>query len=196
MDRTADLVVLVSGSGTNLQALIDAIDAGALKARIGLVVSNRPDAFALERAQNAGIETAVLEPGTMERPEYDSKLADLVASVDPDLVVLAGWNRILSSVFLASQLVINLHPALPGTFVGLGCIKKAFVAWEAGEVDRSGVMVHWVPDEGVDTGPVIESHEVLFVEDDSLESFTERIHAAEHIALVNGVSRALAELGV
>ena len=196
MDRSADLVVLVSGSGTNLQALIDATESGDLDAKICLVVSNRTDVFALKRAADASIETAVLEKGNLERAEYDAKLSELVASVDPDLVVLAGWNRILSSVFLSSQLVINLHPALPNTFAGLGCIEKAFEAWGANEIEHSGVMIHWVPDEGVDTGPVITTKNVPFESGDSLELFTQRMHEAEHIALVEGVSLALGELGV
>lgn len=196
MDRTADLAVLVSGSGTNLQALIDAVETGTLDANINLVVSNKPDVKALSRASQAGIEATVLEAGELERGVYDAKLSDLVASADPDLVILAGWNRILSSVFLSSQLVINLHPALPGTFVGLGCIEKAFDAWQAKEIGHSGVMVHWVPDEGVDTGPTITTKEVPFVEGDSLEMFTKRMHDAEHMALVEGVTQALSELGV
>ena len=149
------LAVLVSGRGSNLAAIIDACGDGRLDAEITVVISNRPDAYALERAAAAGIPTEVCPHGGRDRGEYDTELAYTVSSYGADLVVLAGWDRILTTFFVSHHITINLHPAKPGTFRGLGAIEAAFAAWEAGDINQGGVMVHYVPDEGVDDGPVI-----------------------------------------
>ena len=117
---------------------------------------------------------------------YDAELADLVASYQPDWVVLAGWMRVLSAAFLDRfpNHVVNLHPALPGTFPGTHAIDRAFTAYRAGEIDHTGVMVHLVPDEGVDDGPVLAQEIVPIHADDTLESLEDRIHAVEHRLLV------------
>ncbi|MGH1490373.1 MAG: phosphoribosylglycinamide formyltransferase [Acidimicrobiales bacterium] len=197
------LVVMVSGSGTNLQAILDAVHAGAkaspgdeeavLHAKVALVISNNPDAYGIERAKAAGVATSILPHQGRDRFEYDTELAYEATIAGADLVVLAGWNRVLTDNFLAHHTVINLHPAKPGAFPGLGAIGKAYEAWQRGEVSSGGVMVHYVPDEGVDDGPVIDWVEVPFVEGDTLETFEQRVHHAEHRLLVKSITIALNE---
>ncbi|MDH3299668.1 MAG: phosphoribosylglycinamide formyltransferase [Acidimicrobiia bacterium] len=193
--RSADLfglAVLVSGNGSNLQAIIDACADGTLGAEVKVVISNRPDAYALTRAADAGVPTLVIEQGDQPRRVYDSELARAVATVGVDLVVLAGWDRLLSEAFVTHHTVVNLHPAKPGVFPGLGAIEKAFSGWLDGTVTSGGVMVHFVPDEGVDDGPVIETEEVPFEPDDTLETFTERVHATEHRVVVKAIDKVIA----
>lgn len=189
---TSRLVVLVSGSGSNLAAILDACANGRLDAEVVAVVSNRSNAYALTRAADAAVPSVVLErePGE-ERPDYDDRLVTVVEPFEPDLVVLAGWMRILTPVFVGRFSVINLHPALPGTFPGAHAIEEAFTAWEAGEITESGVMVHWVPDAGVDDGPVIVARSVPFVIDDTRELFEARLHTVEHAAIVEAIGLAL-----
>lgn len=192
--HTGKLVVLVSGNGSNLQAVIDACAAGRLEAEVVAVVSNVAGVYALERAEAAGIPTVVATHKGRERAAYDAELAALVAGYEPDLVVLAGWNRLLTSKFLSQHTTINLHPAQPGAFPGLGAIEAAYEAWRAGTVDAGGVMVHHVPDEGVDDGPVILWEPVPFEPGDTLARFTERVHATEHRLLVAAIGTVLAGL--
>jgi phosphoribosylglycinamide formyltransferase 1 len=194
---TARLVVLVSGGGTNLQALLDACADGRLEARVVAVVSNRADAFALRRAEAAGVEAIALPVEGRDRPTYDASLAEVVAAHRPDLVVLAGWMRILTARFLDRfpDRVLNLHPARPGAFPGVGAIERTFAAWRAGEVGEGGVMVHLVPDEQVDAGPVVAWRTVPLRPGDTLDSFADRVHLAEHEVLVDGVARLLAGAG-
>jgi phosphoribosylglycinamide formyltransferase-1 len=183
----ARLVVLVSGNGSNLQAILDAYRGNELPSSVVAVISNQPNAYGLLRAVQAGVPTHVLpyERGT-DRREYDSRLAGLVAACNPDYVILAGWMRLLTSAFLDQfpNRVINLHPALPGMFPGMHAIQRAYAAWQRGEIDRTGVMVHLVPDEGIDDGPVLATQEVFFEEGEPLEDFEERVHAVEHTLLV------------
>ena len=195
MAEKARLVVLISGSGTNLQAILDACASGALPAQVAAVVSNKREAFGLERARRAGVPAiARPRPKEQDRRAYDGELADLVASHQPDWIILAGWMRILSSNFLDRfpGRVINLHPALPGTFPGTHAIERAFDAHQKGEIRNTGVMVHLVPDEGVDCGPVLLQEEVPIREDDTLESLEARIHAVEHRLLVAAIKNAIA----
>jgi phosphoribosylglycinamide formyltransferase-1 len=194
--KPAALVVLISGNGTNLQAILDACAAGTLPARVAAVVSNKGDAFGLQRAKNAGIPAlAFPKPKEQSRSEYDGNLAALVETYRPDWIVLAGWMRILTSEFLGrfSGRVINLHPALPGAFPGVHAIERAFEAFRRGETDRTGVMVHLVPDEGVDCGPVLAQVEIPIRPDDTLESLEERIHAVEHRLLVETIGNILSK---
>jgi phosphoribosylglycinamide formyltransferase 1 len=188
------LVVLVSGNGSNLQALIDASTSGDLDAHIVAVVANKSDAYGLERATAAGIDTVVVAADGAKRPDYDRRLADTVAEFRPDVVVLAGWMRILTANFLDCFRVLNLHPALPGQFAGTHAIERAFEAWQQGTIASSGVMVHWVPDEGVDVGPVIDTTMVGFEEGDTLATFSERMHEAEHRLLVHSVQLVLPQV--
>jgi len=183
----ARLVVLISGNGSNLQALMDASAAGELPAQVVAVFSNKSGAYGLERAAKAGIPTMVI-PSAQEadRRAYDQILGGHVASFRPDYVVLAGWMRMLSSAFLERfpGRVINLHPALPGAFPGAHAIERAYASWQRGEIDRSGAMVHLVPDEGVDNGPVLGLEEIPFVPGESIDEFEARVHEVEHRLLV------------
>jgi phosphoribosylglycinamide formyltransferase 1 len=187
MSPDTKLVVLVSGFGSNLQAILDAIRTGILPARVCAVVSNKADAYGLERARLAGLPavTHVYKIG-QERADYDLKLADIVAAYQPDWVVLAGWMRILSSGFLQRfpNRVVNLHPALPGMFPGTHAIERALEAYRTGQIEQTGVMVHLVPDEGVDSGPVLNNRIVPILPEDTLETLEARVHKVEHILLV------------
>ncbi len=204
---------MVAGSGTNLQAILDACgqsgrfadnDSAAtpaststpaprLDAEVVLVISNDPEAYALTRARTAGVATSVLPHEGRDRAEYDTELAYEARIVGADLVVLAGWTRILTQHFLDHHRVVNLHPAKPGAFPGLGAIERAYEAWTEGRVRSGGVMVHFVPDEGVDTGPVIASEEVPFLDGDTLDAFEARVHAVEHRLLVDAIATVLEE---
>lgn len=187
------LAVFISGSGTNLQTILDAIAAGRLEAEVVLVVSNRKAAFGLVRAERAGIPTLYfpLKPYTeagLSRATYDADLADCVGASQPDLIVLAGWMHILSSAFLDRfpGRVINLHPALPGSFPGTGAIRRAYEAYRRGEISSSGCMVHSVVPE-VDAGPVIVQETVPIEPGDTLADFEARMHATEHRLIVEAI---------
>lgn len=191
------LVVLISGSGSNLQALIDAISTESLQAEIVAVFSNRKAAYGLERAAAVGLPTQYFpfkpyKDANRPREDYDADLAGEVVKYGPDLIVLAGWMHILSPTFLNTfpDKVINLHPALPGEFVGTNGIERAFEAFQQGEITRTGCMVHYVIPE-VDAGPVIGTEEVPIYKTDSLEDLQERMHAAEHKLLVRCVRQAI-----
>lgn len=194
------LVVMVSGSGSNLQAILDACADGSLDAEVMAVVSNRGDAFALERAELADITTAYvpLKPyrdAGRPREDYDLDLAELVESFGPDWVVCAGWMHILSSAFLDRfpGRVINLHPALPGEFPGKDAIGQAWEAAHRGRITRTGCMVHEVTTV-LDEGFVYGTAEVPVSAADSRDALEERLHAAEHVLLVD-VLRGLADQG-
>ena len=181
------LVVLASGGGTNLQAIIDACSDDTIHASVVAVVSDRPSTGALHRAQVADIPALHLNPKlAADRRSYDESLGALVADHQPDYVVLAGWMRVLSTAFLNRfpEQVVNLHPALPGELPGLNAIRRAFEEFTDGRRRMSGVMVHLVPDELVDAGPVLGARSVAFRESDTLETFEQRMHEAEHTLLV------------
>jgi len=194
---TPTLVVLISGSGTNLQAIIDAIESGNLKANIALVVSNRKAAYGLTRAEEHQIPTLYfpLKPyldAGKSREGYDADLALRVAECQPTLMVLAGWMHIVTPVFLEPfpKRVINLHPALPGTFPGTHAIERAFEAYQRGEISQSGCMIHHVIPE-VDAGAVITTATVPFKDGDTLEAYEERMHETEHKLIIEGIRLAL-----
>ena len=181
------LVVLASGTGTNLQAILDACGDGRLPADVAAVISNKAGSQALQRAADAGVPFVHVAPHADEqRSDYDARLADIVSGFDPDWVVLAGWMRVLSMSFLGwfPGMVVNLHPALPGELPGIDAIERAWQEAQAGHRDHTGVMVHLVPDEGVDDGPVLATATVFIHPSDTLESLTDRVHAVEHRLLV------------
>lgn len=193
------LAVLISGNGSNLQALIDAIAAGQLQVEIAVVVSNRRDAFGLARAERAGIPARYfpLKPyrdAGKTREVYDADLANEVAVFAPDLIVLAGWMHVLGSAFLDCfpGRVINLHPALPGQLAGMHSIQRAYEAHQRGEMTHTGVMVHLAVPE-FDAGPTVAWAEVPIHEGDSLEDLEARVHATEHRLLVEAVRQCLVE---
>ncbi len=194
------LVILISGSGTNLQAIIDAIESKSLKAKITLVISNRKAAYGLVRAEQHSIPTKYFPlksytDAGKTREAYDADLAVTVDGYNPTLVVLAGWMQVFTPVFLNHfpNKVINLHPALPGAFAGTHAIERAFEAWQRGEISESGCMIHYVIPE-VDAGKVITTAIVPFREGDTLEGYEARMHEAEHQLIVKGIRLALEEL--
>jgi phosphoribosylglycinamide formyltransferase-1 len=173
-----NIAVFVSGNGTNLQAIIDAISAGEIKAKIALVVSNNADAYALTRAKNAGIETFTLShKGFKSRDDYDREIIKELKKRNIELVVLAGFMRLLSPHFVREyrNRIMNIHPSLLPAFKGTHSIKDAF---ESG-VPATGVTVHFV-DEELDHGPMILQESVNIDDRDTLEMLEQRIHKVEH----------------
>ncbi|MDQ3733071.1 MAG: phosphoribosylglycinamide formyltransferase [Actinomycetota bacterium] len=182
----ARLVVLASGAGTLLQALIDARVDPTYPAEVVAVASDRADAYALARARRQGIATQlVVAAGFDDRASWDAALTDAVAAYEPDLVVLAGFMKILSPGFLQrfSGRVINTHPALLPAFPGAHAVRDAL---ESG-VAVTGASVIWV-DEGIDTGEVIARTEVPVLAGDDEASLHERIKVAERQMLVRVVA--------
>jgi phosphoribosylglycinamide formyltransferase len=209
---TSRLLVLISGNGSNLQALIDASGTPKLpSASIIRVISNRKDAYGLVRAQQASIPTTYhnlvkykkqqlpTEEGVLRaRETYDQDLAKLILEDKPDLVVCAGWMHILSSSFVdalaqADIAIINLHPALPGQFNGAGAIHRAYSAFQKGEIDHTGVMIHHVISE-VDMGEPIVTREVPIMKGEPEEELEKRIHEIEWGLIVEGTAKALQEI--
>lgn len=176
-DAPFRVVVLVSGSGTNLQSLIDGVHVAGGPIEIVLVVSSSEGAFGLERARTAGIPTRVVGLEGGDREARDRRLADVVDGAAPDLVVLAGWMSILTAGFLDRfpDRVINLHPSLLPSFPGLHAIEQA-LEWG---VRVTGVTVHYA-EEVVDGGPPILQEPVPVIYGDTPESLRERIREAEH----------------
>ena len=194
---TAQLVILISGNGSNLQAILDAGSLGELDAKVVSVISNKADAYGLVRAKNAGVESIYFPKQENEsRREYDERLAIEVKSKQATYIILAGWMRILTSAFLDHfpNRVINLHPALPNAFPGTHAIERAFEAYQRGEIKHTGVMVHLVPDEGVDNGPVLGQQVIYFQPDESLQQFEVRVHEVEHKLLVSTLKNVLEEI--
>jgi phosphoribosylglycinamide formyltransferase 1 len=176
--RKLEVGVLVSGSGTNLQALIDRIEAGALAARLACVISNKADAFALDRARKHGIPALYLDHRQFSgREAYDAALVAALREHGVELVVLAGFMRIVTPVLLEAfpQAVMNIHPALLPAFPGLHAQRQAL---EHG-AKVTGCTVHFV-DSGTDTGPIILQAPVPILEGDTPETLSQRISREEH----------------
>ena len=170
--------VLVSGSGTNLQAFIDAIAAKELDAEIVLVVSSRPDAYGIERAKAANIPVLVLNKGVYADPKAaDARFVAALQEAGAEYVFMAGYMRMVTPVMLDAvpNRVVNLHPALLPSFKGAHGIQDAF---DAG-VKYTGVTVHFANAE-YDKGPIIAQEPVAVLETDTVETLEERIHAVEH----------------
>jgi len=173
------LVVLISGSGSNLQQFIDHIETGDIDAEIAAVISNRPDAYGLQRAEKAGIPTVVLDHKQfIDRQSFDQSLAQIIDSFTPDLIILAGFMRILSDAFVThfSNKLINIHPSLLPKYKGLHTHRRAL---ENGDQEH-GASVHFVIPE-LDAGTVILQGKVPIKADDSEDSLAERVHKIEHI---------------
>ncbi|MFP3874214.1 MAG: phosphoribosylglycinamide formyltransferase [Thiohalophilus sp.] len=172
------IVVLISGSGSNLQAMIDQIHRGDTPARIVAVISNRADAYGLKRAEQAGIPARVLSHRDYSsREEYDAALQQVIDGYQPDLVVLAGFMRILSDGFVRHYQgrMINIHPSLLPRYKGLNTHQRAL---EAGDTEH-GCSVHYVTPE-LDGGPVILQASVPVEASDTPESLAQKVHAQEH----------------
>jgi len=172
------LGVLISGGGSNLQAIVDAIEAGTLDARITLVVSSRADAYGLTRAEQAGIPTLALAKADYEDPlAADERIASALQDAQADYVVMAGYMRMVREPLLNAfpNRIVNLHPALLPSFPGAHGIADAF---DYG-VKLTGVTVHFANEE-YDKGAIIAQKPVFVAEDETLESLEEKIHAVEH----------------
>ena len=172
------LGVLVSGRGSNLQAILDAIDAGRCPARVVVVVSDRPGATALDRARRAGAKAVHVDPhGYPDRTAFDLAVGALLAEHAVELVCLAGYMRLLSPEFVAAWRgrILNVHPALLPAFRGLHAQRQAL---DYG-VKVSGATIH-VVDEGVDTGPIVLQAAVPVLDDDTEATLAARILAEEH----------------
>ncbi|GMU60704.1 MAG: phosphoribosylglycinamide formyltransferase [Myxococcaceae bacterium] len=182
--------VLASGSGSNFQALVDALNVPGTPAEVVVLICNVPTAKALERARAAGIAAVLMDHSRWpSRDAYDSAVADELARHGVDLVCLAGYLRLVTPTFLKrfAGKVINLHPALLPSFPGLHAIRQALAAG----VKITGCTVHYV-DEGTDTGPIIAQAAVPVLPTDDETSLGERIHAEEH-RLFPAVVKAVAE---
>lgn len=182
--------VLLSGSGTNLQAIIDAVAADGLPVEVVAVVSSRPDAYGIERARAAGIPVTVLDRAAYADPQAaDERIVEALRAAGAEYAVMAGYMRKVTPVLLGAfpDRVVNLHPALLPSFKGAHAIDDA---WEAG-VKVTGVTVHFANEE-YDKGPIIAQRAVEVREDDTRASLEERIHAVEH-RLYPEVLQALAE---
>lgn len=179
-----NIVVLVSGYGSNLQALIRATQGKILHSRIACVISNNPEAFALFRAQKAEIPTLVVPSKGVPKAQFQSQLLDAVDAQKPDLVILAGFMVILTSGFVEhfKGRIINIHPSLLPAFPGLHAQKQAI---EYG-VKLTGCTVHFV-DAGCDTGPIILQKAIAIEDDDTPETLSKRLLATEHQTLVEAV---------
>ena len=175
---THRLAVLISGSGTNLQAIMDAREHGSLDVEIAVVFSNRANAAGLERASQAGIPTATLDHRDYpSREEFDQAMIDLLTPYAPDTVVLAGFMRILSSVFVRHYAgrLINTHPSLLPKYRGLNTHARAL---EAGDSEH-GCSIHFVTEE-LDGGPLIAQAPISVQTNDTVDSLSKRVQQREH----------------
>lgn len=176
--RISVIAVFCSGQGTNLQAILNAIRAGRLRARVGLVLSDQPNANALERARQAGIETCYVDPKAYStRADYERDLIALLNARGVELICLAGFMRIVSPVLIRRfrNRILNVHPALLPAFPGAHAIRDA-LAWG---VKVTGVTVHFV-DEQVDHGPIILQEAVPIRSGDTERTLLARVHKLEH----------------
>ena len=172
------LAVLVSGYGSNLQAIINGVKSGEIDGQVVVVISDQEDAFALQRARNEGIEALFLAPGLFSgRDAYDREIVAQLQKRQVELVILAGFMRLLSAYFVKvfSGRIMNIHPSLLPAFPGLDGVKQAL----AYGVKVSGCTVHFV-DEGLDTGAVILQEAVNVYDNDTEDSLQQRIHKVEH----------------
>ncbi|MGP9801612.1 phosphoribosylglycinamide formyltransferase [Rheinheimera sp. NSM] len=172
------IVVLISGSGSNLQAIIDACSSGFIPGKVSAVIANKANAYGLVRANEAGISTQVLShKNYVSREKYDIALMDAIDQHQPDLVVLAGFMRILSPAFVQhfSGRLLNVHPSLLPKYQGLDTHQRAI---DAGDSEH-GCSVHFVTEQ-LDGGPVILQAKVPLFNDDDATSLAERVHEQEH----------------
>ncbi len=186
------IAVLASGNGTNFQAIIEAVKAGVIGGgNVSILLSDRKDAYAIHRAEDNGIPFRVI-PYTKGDPEiFYGKMRDAIRSANPDLIVLAGFNRILPDRVLSGYRAINIHPSLLPCFGGRGFYGlKVHEAVLASGAKFSGCTVHFVTGE-VDGGPIILQRIVEVRDEDTPESLAERIHLEEHIAIVEAIRIAL-----
>lgn len=178
MSKRLSLAILLSGNGTNLQAIIDSIDSGQLKADIKIVISNNKDAFGLERAKINNIKNLCIDHKDFaDRESFDERLLEEVKQEKIDFIVLAGFMRILGSNFIRNfpNKILNIHPSLLPKYPGLNTHKKVL----ENKDKEHGVTVHLV-DEGLDSGPIIGSMKLKVIDGEKESDLVRRIHKIEH----------------
>ena len=172
------IAVFASGSGTNFQAIIDAIKSGALEASLQLLVCDHKDAYCLKRAEAAGIPTFTFTAKEYkDKAAYEQEILLKLKEYNVEFIVLAGYMRLIGHTLLSGYQgkIVNIHPSLLPAFPGKDAIGQALAAG----VETSGVTVHFV-DEGMDTGPIIDQQSVTIDKEDTLEDLQEKVHAVEH----------------
>lgn len=173
------IAVFASGNGSNFQTIADAIKAGKLDAKIGLVVCDHEDAFVLERAKKENVETFIFLPKNYSNKEaFETEILEKLQEREIEFIVLAGYMRLIGPTLLQaySHRMVNIHPSLLPAFPGKDAIGQAFQA----KVKITGVTIHYV-DEGMDTGPIIAQSAVPVLDDDTRETLQVRIQQTEHI---------------
>ncbi len=182
------LAILLSGRGSNFEAIARAVESGQIDAEIAVVISNRAGAWGLERARELGIEALCLPSRGMARDEYDVKLVEELKRHNPDLICLAGFMRLLTPAFIEAfrGRILNIHPSLLPAFPGLDAQRQAL---EHG-VRFSGCTVHFV-DEGLDSGPIVIQAAVPVRDTDTVETLSDRILEAEHAAYPRAIALVL-----
>ncbi len=178
MAQPLDIAVLISGNGSNLQAIIDAVSDGRLHARITVVISNTPSAFGLQRAKQAKIPTVVIDHQHYpRRADFDQAVLLTLLRFNPQLVVLAGFMRILGSSVIEHfpERIINIHPSLLPKYPGLNTHKRAL---DAGDIDH-GVTIHRVTTD-LDSGPILAQQSFVIEPQDTVDSLQQKAHAIEH----------------
>ena len=178
VNKTPNIVILISGRGSNMISIVNAITEGSLPAKVAAVISNRPDAAGIEFAKQAGIDTAIIDHKSFaSREDFDQAMAAKIDTYSPDLVVLAGFMRILTTEFVEhfANKLINIHPALLPKFKGMDTHQRAI---DAGETEH-GASVHFVTAE-LDAGPVILQARVPVLSDDTAETLAARVLEQEH----------------
>lgn len=171
------LAVLASGNGTNLEAILEAVDRGTVAATVVLVISNREEAPALERARRRGIESRYINPRGLDRVAYDRRVLTALEEAGVELVALAGYMRLLSPLLVEAfpARILNIHPSLLPAFPGQDAVEQAL----SYGVKVTGCTVHLV-EKGLDSGPVILQDAVPVLQEDNSATLHRRIHAAEH----------------
>lgn len=173
------LAIFASGSGTNFQAIIDAINVGQIQATCEVLITDNLDAKVIHRAKKAGIPVHTFQPKNYaNKVEFERDVLKVLRAFDITFIILAGYMRLIGSTILNEfdQKIVNIHPSLLPAFPGLRAVEQAL---EAG-VKVTGVTVHFV-DQGMDTGPIIAQKAVPISEEDTVDSLTEKIHAIEHV---------------
>ncbi|WP_066367105.1 phosphoribosylglycinamide formyltransferase [Neobacillus fumarioli] len=172
------IAVFASGSGSNFQAIIDAVRKGELEAAISLLVCDKPGAYCIERARTANIPTFVFNPKNYHsKADYEQEILRLLENEKVDFVILAGYMRLIGPTLLKEYQgrIVNIHPSLLPEFPGKDAIGQALAA----KAKWSGVTIHYV-DEGMDTGPIIAQERIRLEENETRESLQQKIHAIEH----------------
>lgn len=185
-----DIAVLASGSGTDFQSIIDGCESGEIDGRVVLLVCNEPEAYCIERAKKQNIDRMVIDHRGKTRKEHEEEIVKALNSYDPDLIVLAGYMRMLTDYFVEKYYgkMINIHPALLPLFGGPGYYgEKVHEAVLDSGMKRSGCSVHFVTNE-VDMGPIIDQRCVEVKPDDDVDSLADRVLEVEHKLLPHVVA--------